>query len=82
MTRKILRNKTQAETEVASEPESGSDGEEYELEDVIGHFFNDSGFWFLVRYSGYSSLFWEHESVINAPTLISNYFRSACQNDQ
>jgi hypothetical protein len=27
-------------------------------------------------------LFWEHESVINAPTLISNYFRSACQNDQ
>ena len=78
---KLLRSKTQTATEVSSEPESGSDGEDFELEEIIGHFHNDNGFWFLVRYIGYSGLFWQHESVVDAPKLVSSYFRKVCQEE-
>jgi hypothetical protein len=80
--RKLLRSQTQAMSEVSSEPESGSDGEEFELEEIVGHFHNVNGFWFLIRYTGYSGLFWEHESVVNAPKLISSYFRKICQEEK
>jgi hypothetical protein len=74
--RKLLRNYDEADDDgPTSDAEAGSDGEEYELESINGHFHNHHGFWFLVKYQNYQGLFWEHNSVLQAPKLVTKYFK-------
>jgi hypothetical protein len=56
--------------------ESSEDLTEYVVEAIIGHFHTSAGFWFLVQWEGYALPTWEHESGIQAPQRITQYFRT------
>jgi transposase InsO family protein len=55
--------------------------QEFEVETVIGHFRTPKGFWFLVKWAGFVEPTWEHESMLNAPKLVTQYFKSVCESD-
>ena len=57
------------------------DDAEYEVEQIIGHFHTPRGFWFLVKWSGFVQPTWEHESALNAPRLVTEYFKHVCQGE-
>ena len=56
--------------------ELSEDLTEYVVETIIGHFHTPAGFWFLVQWEGYDLPTWEHESNIQAPQRITQYFRT------
>ena len=57
------------------------DNVEFDVEAILGHFRSPHGFWFLVKWSGFVQPTWEHESLLNAPKLVTSYFKSVCESD-
>jgi hypothetical protein len=57
------------------------DNVEYDVESILGHFRSPHGFWFLIKWSGFVQPTWEHESLLNAPKLVTTYFKSVCESD-
>ena len=69
-----------SDTEVVEDDEFVDDLS-YDLEAILGHFHTKDGFWFLVRYAGFPNTSWEHESLIDAPKMVTTYFKEVCQGD-
>ena len=69
-------NTTNADNDEEDNPK---DDTEYVVEKIIGHFHNDGGFWFLIKWKDYVETTWEHESLVSAPTRITEYFREVCR---
>ena len=61
--------------------ECESDAQVFEVEQVVGHFRSPNGFWFLIKWVGFLEPTWEHESMLNAPKLVTQYFKSVCESD-
>ena len=55
------------------------DGTEYSVEEIRGHFQTEHGFWFLVKFEGYSDPTWEFEGLLNAPEKVTRYFKRVCE---
>ena len=51
----------------------------YVVESVVGHFHTQRGFWFLVKWEGYASPTWEHESLLDAGRRVTDYFKNVCE---
>ena len=69
-------NTTNADNDEEDNPK---DDTEYVVEKIVGHFHNDGGFWFLIKWKDYVETTWEHESLVSAPTRITEYFREVCR---
>ena len=65
----------------SSELSDDIDGTPYIVEDVCGHFHTDNGFWFLVKFEGYGDPTWEFEGLIDAPAMITRYFKRVCEDN-
>ena len=68
--------KSSAETGTS---DASEDEEEYEVEKITGHFINDTGLWFLVKWKGYDDPTWEHEDNLSCGELVTRYFRGVCR---
>jgi hypothetical protein len=55
------------------------DATRYSIEEICGHFHNDRGFWFLVKFEGYSEPTWEFEGLVDAPDKVTRYFKRVCE---
>ena len=55
------------------------DATRYTVEEICGHFHNDRGFWFLVKFEGYPEPTWEFEGLIDAPDKVTRYFKRICE---
>ena len=69
-------NTTNADNDEEDNPKDDTD---YVVEKIVGHFHNDGGFWFLIKWKDYVETTWEHESLVSAPTRITEYFREVCR---
>jgi hypothetical protein len=83
--RKLVDGDKSQNSSDASDNEDGDDNvfgddQDYVVEAIVGHFHTTGGFWFLVQWEGYSQPTWEHESLIQAPQLITRYFHTVSQN--
>ena len=55
--------------------------DEYKVENVLGHFHTADGFWFLVKWTGFVTPTWQHESTMDAARRVTEYFKSVCESD-
>ena len=64
-----------------SNSEGDIDATAYDVEEICGHFHTDRGFWFLVKFEGYSDPTWEFEGLINSPGKVTQYFKRVCEDN-
>ena len=51
----------------------------YVVEEIRGHFQSAKGLWFLVKWEGYQTPTWEHESLLEAGKRVTEYFKAVCE---
>ena len=70
-----LRRTAKRRSSAAVTTDSDDDDDGYEVEQVVGHYSSEFGFWFLLKWKGYDELSWSHEDEMECPRLVSDYFR-------
>ena len=73
------REGNELDTDADAEEQDLMDDTAYEVEKVLGHFYTPQGFWFLVSFVGFSEPSWEHESLLEASKLVTDYFKRVCE---